>query len=89
MRSALHYPASTSTSSAGFGERHRPMRLDGANRARLPTRQVVAFRGIFDDIFYAHLEPSTSRRWAGDRTPGLRVHSETESLGPIWLGVNP
>jgi hypothetical protein len=23
---------------------------------RLPTRQVLAFRGIFDDIFYAHLE---------------------------------
>src|SRR5580704_7212164 len=31
MRSALHYPASTSTSSADFGEHHRPMRLDGAN----------------------------------------------------------
>jgi hypothetical protein len=28
------YPASTSTSSAGFGERHRPMRLDGANLDR-------------------------------------------------------
>jgi hypothetical protein len=42
MRSALHYPASTSTSSADFGEHHRPMRLDGANLDRNGTVRCSA-----------------------------------------------